>query len=290
MKYTTMKNKNFCAFILSHGRANNVKTYETLRRQGYTGDIYIVVDDEDKSIEEYRQNYGDEVIVFSKDEAAKYCDPMDNFNDRRTPLYARNYLWTIAERLGVKNFIELDDDYSDFIFKYNNKREFVARIQITSLDDIFDILVDFIKKTPTTCIAMAQGGDYIGGPNGMFGKKIFLRRKVMNTFVCDVSKKFYFRGIFNDDVNAYIFSGNIGMLMFTNNILCVQQPQTQQNAGGITETYKKFGTYVKSFYSVMLKPSFARISVLGQVDMRIHHAIKWKYAVPKIIDEKYKKQ
>ena len=67
MKYTTMKNKNFCAFILSHGRANNVKTYETLRRQGYTGDIYIVVDDEDKSIEEYRRGVEQ---LFRQDRAA----------------------------------------------------------------------------------------------------------------------------------------------------------------------------------------------------------------------------
>lgn len=285
-----MKNDNFCAFILSHGRADNVRTYDTLRKHGYTGKIYLIVDDEDKSIDEYRNNFGDKVIVFSKDEASQYCDPMDNFHDRRTPLFARNYLWQIARRVGVKNFIELDDDYTEFIFKYDKDKVYISRIPITNLDAVFDCMVDFLNSTPTTCIAMAQGGDYIGGPNGMFGKKIFLRRKVMNTFVCDVDKPFYFRGIFNDDVNAYIFSGNIGMLMFSTNIICVQQPQTQQNAGGITETYKKYGTYVKSFYSVMLKPSFARISVIGNTDMRIHHSIKWKYAVPKLIDEKFKKK
>lgn len=284
-----MRNKNFCAFILSHGRSDNVKTYKTLRRLNYTGKIYIIVDDEDKTIPEYKRIYGDDVIVFSKDEAAKYCDPMDNFHERRTPLFARNYLWEIAKRLGVEHFIELDDDYSDFIFKYTKDRQYVSRIKVENLDFIFDVMVDFLITTPTTCIAMAQGGDFIGGPNGMFGKKIFMRRKVMNTFVCDVKRPFYFHGIFNDDVNAYILNGNLGMLFFTNNILCVQQEETQQSAGGITETYKKYGTYVKSFYSVMLEPSFAKIATLGQVDRRIHHSIKWKYAVPKIVDEKYKK-
>lgn len=39
--------RNFAVFILSHGRAGNVKTYQTLINQGYTGNIYIVIDDED---------------------------------------------------------------------------------------------------------------------------------------------------------------------------------------------------------------------------------------------------
>ena len=40
-----MKN-NFAVFILTNGRANNVITYKVLRKQGYTGKIYLMVDDE----------------------------------------------------------------------------------------------------------------------------------------------------------------------------------------------------------------------------------------------------
>lgn len=40
---------DFCAFILTHGRPDKVLTYRTLRRAGYTGKIFIVVDDEDKT-------------------------------------------------------------------------------------------------------------------------------------------------------------------------------------------------------------------------------------------------
>lgn len=40
---------DFCAFILTHGRPGKVLTYRTLRRAGYTGKIFIVVDDEDKT-------------------------------------------------------------------------------------------------------------------------------------------------------------------------------------------------------------------------------------------------
>ena len=44
----TMKNKDFAVFILTHGRPDNVITYNTLKKAGYTGDIYIVIDNEDK--------------------------------------------------------------------------------------------------------------------------------------------------------------------------------------------------------------------------------------------------
>lgn len=284
-----MKNRNFCAFILSHGRADNIKTRKTLREQGYTGPIYIVVDDEDKELQEYRRRYGDEVVVFSKDEAAKITDPMDNFGDRRTPLYARNILWSIAEKLGIKYFIELDDDYTEIIFKFDETRDFVGRISTQRLDDIFDAHVDFLRETPTTVIAFAQCGDFIGGPHGFFGKKIFLRRKTMNSFICATDRPFYFYGTMNDDVNSYLRGGSIGLLHFTNNLLCVQQGMTQQNKGGLTELYLDNGTYWKSFYSIMLAPSCVKISTLGPNDPRIHHSITWMKAVPKILDEKWKK-
>ena len=60
---------DFCAFILSHGRAENVITYTLLRRCGYTGRIFIVIDNEDSMCDDYKERYGDDVIVFNKSKA-----------------------------------------------------------------------------------------------------------------------------------------------------------------------------------------------------------------------------
>jgi hypothetical protein len=58
---------DFAIFILSHGRAGNVVTLDTLQRCGYSGKIFIVVDDEDEQEERYIVEYGAEnVIVFCK--------------------------------------------------------------------------------------------------------------------------------------------------------------------------------------------------------------------------------
>jgi hypothetical protein len=82
-------NDNFCAFILSHGRPNNVKTYKTLLRSGYTGKIFIVIDTEDKTADEYYKNFGDKVIMFDKYEMSKEFDEVDNFNNRNPSSHRR---------------------------------------------------------------------------------------------------------------------------------------------------------------------------------------------------------
>jgi hypothetical protein len=35
---------NFAVFILTHGRPDNVKTFNTLKKCGYTGKIYFIVE------------------------------------------------------------------------------------------------------------------------------------------------------------------------------------------------------------------------------------------------------
>jgi hypothetical protein len=133
-----MKNKNFAAFILSHGRADRVYTYETLRKHGYTGRIVVIIDNEDEGADEYRKRFGEEVYVFDKIEAAKRTDAGDNFGDRRGVIFARNSCFDIARELGIDHFVELDDDYVDFRHKRNGHGEFIHKADILDLDAVFD--------------------------------------------------------------------------------------------------------------------------------------------------------
>ena len=58
---------DFCVFILTHGRPDKVYTVNTLKKHGYTGPVYLVIDDEDNTSAKYYENYGDQVIMFSKE-------------------------------------------------------------------------------------------------------------------------------------------------------------------------------------------------------------------------------
>lgn len=286
-----MMRDDFCAFILTHGRPDRVHTYNTLLRAGYTGKVYIVIDDEDKTEHEYRKRFGDKVLQFSKSEIAKTFDEGDNFNDRRAIIYARNACWDLARQVGVKYFIQLDDDYnSGFYIRFNSSLEYGNTPRIKKgLDELFGAMLDYYVSIPALSIALSQGGDHIGGNKERPG----LKRKCMNSFICSVDRPFQFFGRINEDVNAYTTLARRGMLFFTVIQAQVNQLATQSNQGGMTETYVDGGTYIKSFYSVMYSPSCVQVGILGDTrspHYRLHHKINWHHCAPKILRESHRKQ
>lgn len=284
-----MKNKNFVAIIMTHGRPDRVHTARALKRQGYTGRVIILIDNEDRSRGEYEKKFKGLVHVFDKKGISDTFDEGDNFGDRRAIVYARNACFEVAKEVGAEWFIELDDDYQDFRYRADGKLQFCDKTNISNLDGVFDAMVDFLKVSKATTIAMAQNGDFIGGKNGSMAKKLKLRRKAMNTFVFNTACDFRFFGRINEDVNSYTCAGRRGVLFLTVPNIGICQKQTQANSGGMTELYLESGTYVKSFYSVMYAPSCVKVADMGPVYRRMHHRIKWRNAVPCIVGEELRK-
>lgn len=278
------------AFILTNGRPNKVITYKYLRKCGYTGRIVIVIDDEDPCGDEYRKNFPGEVVSFSKSDIATRMDEGDNFGDRRAIVYARNACFEIAEKLGIKYFVQLDDDYNGFMFRFDGKNRYNPK-PIRDLDRVFAYMLDYYKSIPAAAIAMAQGGDFIGGANGGIASgNLKMKRKCMNSFFCSTERPFKFVGRVNEDVNTYTCLASRGLLFLTIPNVCLNQITTQKNKGGMSEMYLDSGTYVKSFYSVMYSPSCVRIGQIGTRHKRLHHSIDWDHAVPVIVDAKHKRQ
>jgi len=284
---------NFSVFILTNGRADNVATYKTLKTFGYTGNIRLLVDDEDKQLLKYKENFKNEVIIFNKQEAIDITDSMDNFKKRNSVVYARNIVYKKAKESGFKYILVLDDDYTFFGNCFNENREYItSNTSIKKLDKYIDTMLTFFKEAKIDCLAMAQGGDFIGGENSGVAKKYInnkYSRKAMNAFFFDVDNPLYFYGRINEDVNMYIKDGSVGKKIITFGRIRLEQKQTQSNDGGLTDIYLDLGTYVKSFYSIMINPSSVQLMKMGVVSPRIHHKIKWKNAVPLIISEKHKK-
>ena len=278
---------SFVIFILSHGRADNIYTLKSLRKHGYTGKVIFVCDNEDETLNDYFKKYKD-VEVFNKKEIANTFDEADNFNDRRAIVYARNACFEIAKKLGYKYFIQMDDDYTGFNYRvYTNGNQ--KPKTIFNLDNVFLLLLDFYKNTNFDSIAIAQGGDFIGGKNNKMAKKPTIYRKCMNSFICSTERPFNFVGRINEDVNTYTSLASKGLLMGTIPLVSLTQKTTQKNKGGMSDLYLDNGTYIKSFYTVMFSPSCTTITPMGDKHMRLHHSIKWNSAVPKIISQVNKK-
>lgn len=279
---------DFCIFILSYKRANNMYTINSLLNSNYTGKYYIILGNDDPTIDEYVDKYGkDKVIVFDKEAQAKMTDTCDNFNKRKVILYARNFCFDVAKELGYKYFLQLDDDYTGFEYRYEEDDKFKV-LPVKEFDTLVDTMIDFLDDTGAYTVAFGQGGDFIGGKDSSLARAM-IKRKAMNSFFCTTERPFKFIGSVNEDVNTYCTLGSQGKLFMTIRDISLKQKNTQTNKGGMTDEYIDNGTYVKSFYSVITNPSFVKIFGMETNNTRIHHRVEWNNAVPKIISSRYKK-
>ena len=287
---------DFCVFILTHGRPDRVYTYNSLMKRGYTGKVYIVIDDEDKTADEYRRVFGDKVLQFNKAEWAEKTDEGDNFQHRKAIVYARNACWELAKKVECKYFVQFDDDYTHFAIRHDSQHRYLGHVHGDNIDAIFEVMLDFYIASGATAIAMSQGGDHLGGAgvgaDGCRRNVPRLRRKCMNSWFCDVDKPILFFGHMNEDVSAYVTYGHRGQLFLTAMQVMLTQKATQVTPGGMSDLYLSSGTYQKSFYTVMANPSCVEIGTLGDHrtdNYRIHHKINWNKAVPNIIREQHRK-
>lgn len=272
-----MMRSNFAIFILTHGRTHKQYTINTLKKCNYTGKYYLIIDTD-----------GDKVLQFDKRDISRLFDTADTFDDRRAIVYARNVCWQFAKQLNLDYFLQLDDDYTNFRFRVE-KDNVLKTIHCRHIDKVFEAMLDFLDTSGAETVALAQTGDFIGGINSRV-HRLQLVRKAMNSFFCRTDKPFNFVGRVNEDVNTYVSHGSKGKLLFTVAECSLDQLQTQSNQGGMTELYLDSGTYVKSFYSIIINPSCVKIGMMGVSNKRIHHKIYWNYCTPKIISEKYRKE
>lgn len=281
--------RDFAVFILTHGRPDRVFTIESLRQAGYKGKIYLVVDDEDKTANEYIERFGkDNVIIFNKKEAVENTDDADIFDDKRAVVYARNKTFDIAKDLGLKYFLVLDDDYTLFRFRYATNGV-LHGVQMKNINEVIEIFIDFLEKSGALTVSFSQGGDFIGGTGSNVWRRV-LPRKSMNVFFCKTDRPFKFLGKINEDATMYVVNGIRGKLCFTYAPVSVEQKDTQSNPGGLTDIYLNLGTYIKSFYTVMYAPSCVKVAPMGGGHYRCHHRIYWDNCTPKILSEKWKKE
>ncbi len=280
--------KDLAVFIMVHGRPKGMKTYQTLRKQGYTGKIFLVADDLDETRFEYQELYKNEVLVFDKKKAAKEVDAGDNSGDLRSTLFSSNTIPRLAKEQGYKYFFIMCDDYDWWGYKFDSELKYKDN-RVKNLDKLFSCLLEFYKSIPAKTVAFGQGGDWMGGSKSSFAKSVQLKRKAMNTFLCSTERPFKFLGRLNEDVTTYIRLGSTGDLFFTIPNAMINQQTTMQVQGGLTDVYLEYGTYVKSFMSLIYNPSCIKISQLGTKHKRIHHRIKWNNAVPRILHRKNKK-
>lgn len=285
---------DFVILVISHKRPQ-CTTAKTLQQYDCQFPWYIMVDDGDPTIDEYRKRWGDRVIVFSRD-IARDIDYFDNTGNVQSILLPRNASFDVAERLGYEYFWMLDDDYTEFCYTHDGYlRPYppTMKMRKTFNAAVLATLTYYRNAKQFRSLCWAQGGDFIGG---VAAKPLIMLRKAMNTFLCSTRRRFWYVGRMNEDVNTYVSMGRQGELFGTTIMVRMSQKATQSGKGGLTEMYLDNGTYRKAFSTVMVAPSCTKVGVIinWQRNMRhyyprMHHRVAWDYAAVKILSASYQK-
>lgn len=158
----------YAVFIITHGRPRNQLTVSTLRSRGYTGKIYLVVDTDDLCLNEYKQLYGDAVLTFDKSEYIRRTDtglsePYANF-----AVFARNATEDIARNLGYKYIVVMDDDLTNFRFRYDDNGSFKS-IKITNtMQAVMDEYVNYLAVADISCLCFGVHNNYMRGTDALY--------------------------------------------------------------------------------------------------------------------------
>lgn len=286
---TRMMNNSFAVIVNSHGRSD-FPAYNTLRKSGYTGKIFITIDDEDDSVNEYISKYGKETVhLFHKDNDGEY-DVGDNFDSPMgVVVFARNEAWKCAKEHGVEFFFVMDDDLQSVNFRYTQEDSLKSK-KAYDLDECFDALCDFMHDNDRVyCMGFGLSNDYIGGFQRFeenFGKK----RLIMNGYLCCTQRHFPFNGRICEDSIVSIDQAVKGNL-FLNctqimTVYDIWMPNKEHGNGGMQDTYKKMSSYAMRNYALMRHPSCVKIK---SVDGGFDTGIEQRHAYPCVVSGRYRK-
>lgn len=264
---------DFAVLVISHRRARSIRTVHTVRGAGYTGPLYLIVDDEDPEVDEYRARYGEAVLLFSKAEVAELVDDGDTTGDRRSPLFARYAAAAYAVRLRLTHYLLLDDDVRAL---YHRDVPPYGAQSIRDLDDALAAWRRYLTRSGAVALAMV--------PNGIVGGyRPRLSRKALNAFLCRADRVPPWTGRLNEDVNAFVLGGSRGLLFLTTPELQVNSPAPMSAEGGLTAVYRGIDPYRQALAAVIGHPSSLRIGYRAKLTGVAHVSITMRYTVPEIV-------
>lgn len=278
-----MKMRNDVAvFILTHGRVNEQISLETLKSLGYTGNIYLIVDDMDEQMAEYQRKYGDKVKVFSKQET-----PFDTFTNKtewRSVTYARNAAYKIARELGLKYIFVMDDDISGLTIRVVRNGS-LKGFKIGNINQLLNEIADYMEKANITVFGFSQSGAFIGGKDGQ-KYKAGCQRTVSQAMMVSVDDPIEWRCLFGQDLHGSLDGAEKGKVFLSTMLVAIQSPQRSTNSGGLHDVYKETQMYTTLFYSVIGWPS---VVSLTNKDGEWKHRINRGRIAPMIVSDKYRK-
>lgn len=273
-------------YIMSKGRPE-CSTAKTLESIGYPGDWYIVCGDNDETIAEYIERWGEErVIVFDWRHYAEKCELLDNFGLENLPsgaVPARNAIKDISAQKGERRHWQFDDDFSCFKVCDNKAKKMVK--------------IEDGRVLQRALCAIAAFADSCGLANAGFDTASFARwntaKQVTLQVFCAHSLPsgdafIPWRGRVGDDVINLCDTFRQGGFEIAFRFLTYTYVTSGTKKGGNTDLYNGDGSLVvkRVAYEVMAAPTVARF-VWDPLSNTYRPRNAYSSIIPKIIREEY---
>ena len=274
-------------YIISKGRPQ-CRTAQTLERIKFPGEWFIVCGTNDETLDQYIERWGGRVLTFDFEKQLETTDTMDPFGFGEMASGAcpvRNATRGISRERGELRHWQLDDDYTGFqIFDSKTGKRPTVK-DGAELYERMERIAEFGHECGLANVGFTPAGIAASRENARnYSPRVF------NAHNMPSDPELFVRwvGRMNDDlINAInVYRTGRGP-EFSFNFVSMNMPATQSENGGLSELYREEGTVRKTAYAVMAAPGAVK---LVERFGRYHHAVDWKFLVPKIVHSKYRRR
>jgi hypothetical protein len=262
-----------------------------LNQLNFNTDYFIVIDDEDNCIDEYRKVYDDKLLIFNK---SKYIDSTETIiypkNDC-SAVYVKNFIEDFCFKKQMDAFIIIDDDMRSLRYRYELDGS-VKSQKLTDINKIFQQYVDYMIECDIDGLCFGMHTMYLKKPlvpnERRFMSNIYIRN-------CRKRKMNWVSQIF-DDFNSCISLANSGYIFlmlpfiqmeFEPQYFQIQNKKSDQfRCGGLVSLYDSYDSFKRAFVSTIIHPSGCKPYLNNQVYMM---STKNNNTFPKILSSEFKK-
>ena len=278
--------KDFAIFILTHGRPYNQDTLKALKKAGYTGQIYLVVDDLDCTQYEYKKLY-DCVLVFDKMKYVELSETGISNPHINFAVFARNAIEDMAKDAGLKYFAMVDDDLVKFRFRYEEDGK-LRSVDVHNMDDVIESYIEFMETGNIPIVTLASQFRFIGGASNIPPINSPKWRLGFTFYIRSVDKEIkWLSNICEDRITCILYNRK--------GYVWLQLPFVQLdtlemhgvNDGGNSDTYREITDFYRIFFTEVFVPDCNYAMYWKRKDWWVNKISDYNTVCPMIISDRY---
>lgn len=282
---------NYSVFIISHGRADRVETYDTLRNAGYHGPINIVVDVEEEK--EYRKRFGSEVISFDKFSIMEKSDVIYPVKKKSSALYSRIFVEMCASSMigapcNLDGYVVLDDDITNLRYRWIDGKSIKSMPIRKNLSAVFDSYIEYIVSSGIATASFIYNMFYVSGASGI-EDRITESRHTYQIHIRNLSRPIEWKSLTNNDTITEDTTMKTGDIWWSLPFVDFDAVPMNTKSGGMKILYDSISDYAKNFLAVVACPSSCKVGYSESTRGKIRIVENRNTLYPMIVSSRYKK-